>query len=330
LAGQGLRSLPNRILDNFLKESSIKAIILGDEARITEGLNQQGIWDGGEGDLDLGAPIPDMSDYRLSSYLNPRMGSFVTNVYFSRGCRGECLFCNERYTHCSYRMRHPLAPALHMKTLHDKYGFNIFRFSDSRLNDNKEAFFSMVDGLIQECTDQIYWVGMVQANMTFTPHQAERLYHSGCRALWVGVETGDEDILRYFRKDTRIDYVKNMAKTLSHAGILMVTLWINEGPWETISSVGKTKLAMEAVAKEGAAIHVTPFRLYEKSSIVSDLEMFRIERPVAEKYKVILPYECLRPDLAYELQDFHSTLANHKDGEDFFYDIEGNYLCSEL
>ncbi|MEW8624330.1 MAG: hypothetical protein AB2551_01085 [Candidatus Thiodiazotropha sp.] len=325
LVGHGLRSFPSKTFKHVLEESSIDSVFLLEEWDLPEYINENGLFVVPPKHSLKGILNPDLSIYRTKEYLNNRMGTNVVNIFASRGCGGSCVFCNERYTFRGVRQRPPQEVAEEMVRMKEEYNIKLFRFSDSRLNHCKNDLLDLAKHIKNKGLNDMYWVGMLQANHPITKGEADFLYASGCRALWSGIENGSKEIIDLLDKDVEIGQLESIARNLSNAGISFVTLWIKNAPWDNRASITETKKLQGIVRNSGGGVHDTGFRLYAKSRAGKSAKLLaslNIKANPPDKFTTVIKYSAINQPTTPEQE-----LNNN---ESFIYSIENMPLCSEL
>ena len=138
--------------------------------------------------LDL--PYPDYSDYDWSLYEHRTLG-----ITGSRGCVRQCKFCDYIFTHKKYTWRsgqHIFDEMLYQKQL---YNIGAFHFSDSLLNGNMAEYQKLVNLLAEYNTehpdDPFQWGGfaIIKSPAQFDDELWRLTAASGCKYLWIGLET---------------------------------------------------------------------------------------------------------------------------------------------
>jgi radical SAM superfamily enzyme YgiQ (UPF0313 family) len=128
-----------------------------------------------------------------------RAGDTLENIGYesSRGCPHKCGFCYNVYFHknvCRVKSVEKVrSELLKLKGLGvDKMTF----YDDTFLAGKKEVMINILD-LLQELNFK--WIANVRIN-TFNDELLKKFEKSGCVYLFFGVESPDDDVLRYIRK----------------------------------------------------------------------------------------------------------------------------------
>lgn len=327
LVGHGVRELPTWARDFVVQEPGIDQVHLGEEWDLPAFLVDSNAV--ANPDAFASVDVPDLSLYRLHDYLNWRIGTRVVNIYGSRGCPGKCVFCHERLVHAGYRERTPASIAHEVSTLHLEHRISIFRFSDCLVNATPARLLSLAAELTPVHKQHgVVWAGMLRPSHSISLDDAARLYESGCRALWSGVEHGSQVVIDDLQKNVRVSLLPEIAKNLRRAGITFVTFWIVGAPWDSPERAKTTAQAIARCSESGAGIYYFPFRYYCNATMSSDIRAaVTIDDPLPldNQYEFRLKVSDTRP----YLESVRLALVPHV-AEPFLYEIEGLPLVSEL
>lgn len=191
-------------------------------------------------------PLPAFYQY----YGNDRAALTGKNAYYvmfsARGCPYSCVFC---MTVLGKKVRRRSADNILAELDHaiSAYGVHSIDFADEIfLFDNhltRELLTLMIE---RGYSRKLRWSGLTHANMV-----NEELIHlakkAGCYRLEMGVESGDDEILKKIgKKGVSVKKIKESVKIVKDAGIKMGTYYIIGHPGETRETLRKTiDLAVE-------------------------------------------------------------------------------------
>jgi radical SAM superfamily enzyme YgiQ (UPF0313 family) len=160
----------------------------------------------------------------------------------SQGCNFRCAFCSDPFVYGrKWVGLEPRTMVGALRALWEKYHFTDVNFQD-------ETFFTRRDR-VQEMSEQIIdsglaftWAGTMRADQGVRlPDDIWRLAkRSGLRRLLVGVESGDDAMLKRIRKDIRIEQVFQTAQRMREHGLAGNFPFIVGFPDETDASVAAT------------------------------------------------------------------------------------------
>lgn len=183
-------------------------------------------------------PYPDFKDY-----YNGRVALSAKNSYYpmytSRGCPFSCAFCMQVLGR-KVRRRSADSIIAEMEYAISQYGAHTFDFSDDIfLFDNKDTHEVLQMMIDRSLAKRIRWSGLVRADLA-TEELIGLAKKAGCYRLEMGVESGDDEILKAINKGITVEQVRNAVKIVKRSGILLGTYYILGHPNETRETVKKT------------------------------------------------------------------------------------------
>lgn len=151
----------------------------------------------------------------------------------SRGCPYSCRFCSIRsvYKHKWYGL-----PAKNvicdLRYLKDTYQIDAVHFFDNNLFTDKKRILEFANLALKEKL-QIRWDGTValQHFSNFSPNEIEFLKKSGFYRIIVGVESGDEQVLRKLNKEHKNEQVLKLIAKCKEHNILPSLSFMVGFPW---------------------------------------------------------------------------------------------------
>jgi anaerobic magnesium-protoporphyrin IX monomethyl ester cyclase len=145
----------------------------------------------------------------------------------SYGCCFYCTFCAA--DHGNYRYMSPERVVNQIKRAQEQFGAEYFAIRDSFWPPSSK-WLDQFCTLIEEQDIQIQFHFETRAG-TLTIDQWERLKRIGARAVAVGVESGDPNILKSIRKSISIKQARQTFEDLHRAGLLSVAFFMvgNQG-----------------------------------------------------------------------------------------------------
>lgn len=171
--------------------------------------------------------------------------SAFKNILATRGCHYTCFFCG---SNCIWgrktRFRSVENVVEEIKSL-QKMGINRIEFADDTFAINKEYTHRLCDSLIRNCP-QIRWDCETRVDLV----DEELLIHmkrAGCHSVFLGIESGNNEILRNVRKGITIEQALSAAKIIRKHGIRLTAFFIIGTPWETEDTLNDTFIAMQKV-----------------------------------------------------------------------------------
>jgi radical SAM superfamily enzyme YgiQ (UPF0313 family) len=169
--------------------------------------------------------------------------SAFKNILATRGCPYHCFFCG---SNCVWgrktRFRSVESVTNEIKSL-QKMGTKRIEFVDDTFGIDKEYTHRLCDSLIRNCP-RIRWDCETRVDLV----DEELLIHmkrAGCHSVFLGIESGNNEILRKIRKGITIEQALSALKTIKKHGIRLTAFFIIGTPWETEDTLNDTFVAMQ-------------------------------------------------------------------------------------
>lgn len=146
------------------------------------------------------------------------MDRYLTaSVLSTRGCPFRCIFCDKGVSSRRVRFRSAESVLQELVLLKEKYGKNQFYFVDDYFLLNKIRTIELLNLIIKNKL-RINW--FCQSRVDGLDQELLRLARrSGCQRITFGVETGDEEELRYIDKKTTLRQAEQAVQLTKEAGI---------------------------------------------------------------------------------------------------------------
>ena len=166
-------------------------------------------------------------------------------IISGRGCPYRCTFCMQALGRV---VRHRSAEdiCLEMEAAINNFGAHTFNFIDEIfLSDTPRTRFLLERLISSGLSRRVRWSGLTRANLV-NRDLVCLARRAGCFRLEMGVESGDDAILRRINKGITVAQVRAAADCIKAAGIELNTYFILGHPGETPDSIDRTRqLAME-------------------------------------------------------------------------------------
>jgi len=168
-----------------------------------------------------------------------RMGKTIFPLVTSRGCTQWCDFCSTvRMFGRGYRMRSAENVVDEMQFIHDKYGIDQVTFYDDAFSVDRERVLKICKELRDRKLDLIWDCGtrvdMVDRELMKTMRAA------GCIAVWLGVESGSETMLKAMNKSIKLDQTRRAYKIAHEEGLMTIANVVLGFPGETEKTAKET------------------------------------------------------------------------------------------
>jgi anaerobic magnesium-protoporphyrin IX monomethyl ester cyclase len=206
----------------------------------------------------------------------------------SQGCNFRCAFCSDPFVYGrKWVGLDPQNVAVALKQLWLRYRFTDVNFQDETFFTKRERVQAMAQRLIDEKVE-ITWAATMRADQGMRlPEELWRLAkQSGLRRLLVGVESGDDRMLKRIRKDITIAQVYQVAERMRDMGLAGNFPFIVGFPDESDESVAITINCVKRLRAMSPDFD-TPifyFKPYPGSAIVTEAvnKGFRLPDSLAE------------------------------------------------
>jgi anaerobic magnesium-protoporphyrin IX monomethyl ester cyclase len=128
----------------------------------------------------------------------------------SRGCPYPCIFCDKNVFKNLYRSFSPEYIAGEMAHLVKNYGVKDIAFVDSTFTPGKDRVYGIISE-IRKLNLDITWTCSVRADI-LDKELLREMKRAGCWRVRIGIESGNEDVLRFIKKGITKSQVKKAAR----------------------------------------------------------------------------------------------------------------------
>jgi radical SAM superfamily enzyme YgiQ (UPF0313 family) len=227
--------------DPAKKLNSIKGLVFRDNGRIIVNESRSFMT---STELDT-LPYPAFGHYYADSpkALTDKDSYYI--MFTSRGCPYNCAFCMQVLGR-QVRRRSNRSILQEINHAIENYGVHTINFADEIfLFDNQQTRELLELFIERRLPQQIKWSALTRAN--FVTEQLIALARkAGCFRLEMGVESGDDKILKKIGKAITTEQVKQAVRIIKESGISLGTYYILGHPNETMGTLKKTvDLAVE-------------------------------------------------------------------------------------
>ena len=165
-------------------------------------------------------------------------GFFSLNLVASRGCPYRCNWCAKPIYGDSFHVRAPESVAAEMLELRDTFGADHLWFADD--------LFGIHGRWVQDLAQQVERRNAavpfkMQSRVDLMKEDTARvLRRAGCVEVWMGVESGSQEILDAMEKGTRVGQIPRAQENLKRNGIRACFFLQFGYPGETWRDIQKT------------------------------------------------------------------------------------------
>jgi anaerobic magnesium-protoporphyrin IX monomethyl ester cyclase len=166
-------------------------------------------------------------------------------IFATRGCPYNCFFCGSRNIWSrQVRFRTPAHVVDEIKGLQAQ-GIRLFYFVDDNFGVNKRYLSDLCNALIK-CCPGIKWNCEFHVNLVEDDVIA-LMKKAGCFSIQIGIESGNNEILKKIRKNITIEKAYAAARIIKKHGIVLQAFFIVGFPEETEQSLQDTITAMKKI-----------------------------------------------------------------------------------
>ncbi|MCM8784514.1 MAG: radical SAM protein [Candidatus Omnitrophica bacterium] len=190
-------------------------------------------------DLDI-LPYPARDLLRKYKYFDPILRNPFTFVLAGRGCPYRCIFCNwpQVLTGRKYRKRNPQKVGEELEYIKNNFYFKSILFNDDTLTVDRNNVYNICREIIKRNL-KLNWACYARAD--FDDEDTLRLMRkAGCFLLKVGVESGDEEILKKAKKPYSLKKVKRTFSLMRSLGFHIHATFVFGLPGENQETIKKT------------------------------------------------------------------------------------------
>ena len=162
----------------------------------------------------------------------------AAGIMTSRGCPYHCTFCDHRVFGSKLRHFSAEYTLSLIRHLVQNYGIKDLMILDDNFLINKKKLFEVCDGLIGEKLDLTwYCIAHVQS---ISPDRMAKIKRAGCWFIEVGIESGNDEILKQIKKNTNKAEIRKAVRMIKEAGIKVKGNFIFGFPGETPETLEET------------------------------------------------------------------------------------------
>lgn len=142
----------------------------------------------------------------------------------TRGCPFNCIFCTSCVTGKNFRIFSPGYIADEMEHLYRDFGAREIAFTTTTFTVNRKKSHEFLDDLIRRKMDLV-WTVSTRVD-TVDRELLAKMKKAGCWCVRIGIESGNEDVLKFIRKGITLEQVKKVTKWCDELGIHVKTFFI--------------------------------------------------------------------------------------------------------
>jgi len=219
-------------------------------------------------DLDS-LPFPDREGLPMKGYRTKFDRKPATSLITSRGCPFNCEFCSaSQFMGIRWRQRSVENVIEEIKLLVNKYEYKSLIFFDDNFTMDAKRAIRISEKILENDLKISWWAFSRADEIVGHEDMIEAMAKSGCKMLFVGFESADDNILKEYNKKLSSSIAFSVSKILKKYKIDLFASFILGALGDTKKSVDKT---IRFAKKLGASIVqfsiLTPYpgtRLFKK------------------------------------------------------------------
>ena len=185
-------------------------------------------------------PLPDRDgfdheNYQKMSFINS--GYKTASIMTTYGCPFSCNFCSKPIFGSEVRFRKLDSVFREIRDILS-YGYNALWIADDLFTYNSEFLRSFCDRLIKEELP-VTWSCLSRVD-TITDEIALQMKKAGCRKVYLGIESGNDEVLKLMNKKIDRASVNSGVQNFRRNGIECAGFFIVGYPGETIETIEET------------------------------------------------------------------------------------------
>lgn len=181
-------------------------------------------------------PLPAHDLLNPALYYELGLGGKLATVQVTRGCPYPCTYCVRSFGRQTARRRPE--NVIRELTAIAALGFRTVRFLDDTFNFDsvwtKEVCRRLISARLP-----LRWSALSRVD-TLRADELALMRQAGCRRLFIGIESGSQQILDLYGKGYRVDEIARQVQLVRHAGIEAVGFFLLGAPDETWADVAKS------------------------------------------------------------------------------------------
>lgn len=171
----------------------------------------------------------------------------VLTMNTSRGCPYRCTFCGVSFIWArGYRYFSAENVVEEIEKLVANYGAKAIYFREDNFTLNRQRLEKFCDLMIERKIP-VHWVCESRVDAIQDEKLMEKVFLSGCRGFYVGVESGSQRVLDLMKKDVTVDQIRVFFKLCRNAGIRTYATFCMGIPGETDDDRAETERLIEEI-----------------------------------------------------------------------------------
>ena len=293
LRGEGENTIVELLeaIEDGRNYSLIKGIFYKENGRVIENAPREFIED-----LDSICFPHENAPELLKDYSRYPITAF-RNIFATRGCPYGCFFCgSHKIWSRKVRFRSPENVVKEIKNL-QKIGLKSIHFDDDTFGINNKYISDLCNAIITHCP-KLKWSCELHVKLV-NERNLSLMKAAGCCSIQIGIESGNNDILKEMRKNITIEEAFSACELIKKYGIELQAFFMVGFPQETEDSLQDTIRAMERIKCDRLVLSTfTPypgteaFQLCREKALIDDnydVSLYNHQSPVNYYCRDIVP-----------------------------------------
>ena len=180
----------------------------------------------------------------------------VYTLNTSRGCPYSCTFCSVKgIWGKTYRFMSAKRVIEEVKFLIKYYGMKVAYFREDHFTLNKNRLVEFCESILKE-NIKISWMCESRADSIDNKHTIQLMSKAGCKALYIGVESGSQRILDNLCKNETVDQFKHVFSYAKQYNIKTYASMIYGVPGETIEDINASNALLNEIKPDAIGKNV--------------------------------------------------------------------------
>ena len=214
-------------------------------------------------------PSMDLYHPQIHTYRHKPVVPMVT----SRGCPYRCIFCDQGIFGKRFRYTAGKKIVDQIEELQKRHGIREIAFQDDLFTLNKKRVYEMCDE-IEKRKLKIAWSCISRADC-LDRDLLKRMKKAGCWMIALGIESGNQEILDFIKKDMKLERIREVTDWAYEEGIKVRGFFQIGHPKETEQTIEETLNFAKSLKIYTAEFTIsTPFKGTELYEIAKDYGTF--------------------------------------------------------
>jgi anaerobic magnesium-protoporphyrin IX monomethyl ester cyclase len=292
--------------EHFLKISGVKYGIIGEGERslvkfvkaIEQGTDPASsnigglICNKGNGQFDYhptseyeditGYPLPERSLFD-NRYTQVKGFIPINGIQTCRGCSKKCIMCNIKYSEGNLERIDSPAKVVAQIQKDQERGFKGFYLADTIFNRPIAHAHEICDAFIKSDIKGPWSTTCVPTDLSM--ELLKKMKTTGCNLITLGIDTGDENLLKKWKKGFTIDSIIKAVENCKKVGMISIVTLCIGGPGENLETLKNTFEVIDSINPD-ILLTYYGFRIYrgtELAEIAKEKGYFKNEEELFEK-----------------------------------------------